>query len=153
MPAGPTVTNRSCLIALEAIGRLDLLEGLYGIIVVPTAVVNECGGIPLPPWIQVMPVQNSALVQALRMQLGAGESEAIALAVENGAERLILNDKKARRVAKQFALPLSGTLAVVLYATEQGVIPAVRPVFDDLIATGFRISDALLKVALHAAGE
>jgi predicted nucleic acid-binding protein len=100
-----------------------------------------------------MPVQNSALVQALRMQLGAGESEAIALAVENGAERLILNDKKARRVAKQFALPLSGTLAVVLYATEQGVIPAVRPVFDDLIATGFRISDALLKVALHAAGE
>jgi predicted nucleic acid-binding protein len=138
---------------LEAIGRLDLLERLYGIIVVPTAVANECGSALFPAWIQVMPVQNSALVQALRLQLGAGESEAIALAVENGAERLILDDKKARRIAQQFALPLSGTLAVVLSAKEQGIIPAVQPVFDDLLASGFRVSDALLKVALRMAGE
>jgi predicted nucleic acid-binding protein len=78
MPAGPTITNSSCLIALEAVSRLDLLEQLYGTVVVPAAVANECGFAHLPKWVQVKTVQNSTLVQALRSQLGAGESEAIA---------------------------------------------------------------------------
>jgi uncharacterized protein len=153
MPAAQTVTNSSCLIALEAIGRLDLLVQLYSGISVPPAVAGEWGADPFPSWIQTKTVQNSSLVQALRSQLGAGESEAIALAIELAAERLILDDKKARKVAQQFNLPLSGTLAVVLYAKERGLLPAVRPVFDDLRAAGFRVSDALLKVALKIAGE
>jgi len=32
-----TTVNSSCLIALELVGRLDLLRGLYGTVVVPRA--------------------------------------------------------------------------------------------------------------------
>jgi predicted nucleic acid-binding protein len=153
MPAGPTVTNTSCLIALERIGRLHLLEQLYGPLVVPVAVAREWGVSPLLPWIQAQAVQNVSLVQALCNQLGPGESEAIALALELSAVQVILDEKKARQMAQQFGLPVSGTLALVLHAKERGLIPTVRTVLDDLLATGFRISDALFQETLRQAGE
>jgi predicted nucleic acid-binding protein len=112
MPESPTVSNSSCLIALDAAGSLAILERLYNTIAVPDAVVQECGG-ALPPWVQVHSVQNQALAQSLRLNLGAGEAEATALSVERLAARLILDDKKARRVARQLNLPVTGTLAVL----------------------------------------
>ena len=88
-----TVCNSSCLIVLDAIGRLDLLQQLLGTITIPAAVVVEFGS-PLPGWISVEPVRNSATVKSLELQLGPGESEAIALAGELSADRIILDDKK-----------------------------------------------------------
>jgi predicted nucleic acid-binding protein len=52
MPDPVTVSNSSCLIALELIGRLDLLRELYGAVVVPSAVALECGS-SLPRWFHV----------------------------------------------------------------------------------------------------
>ena len=78
MPNGPTITNSSCLIGLHAAGYLDVLQQLYATIVVPHAVAQEFG-LALPSWIHSHSVQNQALVQSLRLQLGAGEAEAIAL--------------------------------------------------------------------------
>jgi len=79
---------------LEAVGQLDLLQQLYSTIDVPEAVAQECGS-SLPAWCQVRPVTNQSLVQTLKLDLGAGEAEAIALSVECSASRLILDDKKA----------------------------------------------------------
>lgn len=152
MPDPVTVSNSSCLIALELIGRLDLLRGLYGMVVVPTAVAYECGS-RLPQWFQVQTVQNQGMVRSLRLELGSGESEAIVLAGEVAASRLILDDKKARRIAQQLGLPITGTLAVLLRAKEQGLLASVRDVLDDLAAARFRISDALIEETLRRAGE
>ncbi|MGZ3414718.1 MAG: DUF3368 domain-containing protein, partial [Isosphaeraceae bacterium] len=99
----------------------------------------ESGG-ALPAWVQVRSVQNQALAQSLRLNLGAGEAEATALSVERLAARLILDDKKARRVARQLDLPVTGTLAVLLNAKERGIIPKVRDTLDVLISANFRIS-------------
>lgn len=152
MPDGPTVSNSSCLIALEAAGYLDILEPLYGTIDVPVAVAAECGS-ALPGWVHVHPVQNQTLVQSLKLDLGAGEAEAIALAMERAAERLILDDKKARRIARQLNLPVTGTLAVLLRAKEQGVVGSVREVLDALMAAYFRVSASLVSEVLRRAGE
>ncbi len=152
MPDPVTVSNSSCPIGLELIGRLDLLRGLYGTVVVPTAVADECGS-RLPPWFQVETVQNQGMVRSLRLELGSGESEAIVLAAEVGASRLILDDKKARRIARQLGLPITGTLAVLLRAKQQGLLSGVREVLDDLAKAGFRISDALIRDTLRRAGE
>jgi uncharacterized protein len=152
MPDGPTVSNSSCLIALEAAGALGILEQLYMTITVPDAVSQECGG-ALPAWVRVHSVQNQRLAQALRLGLGAGEAEAIALSIECSAARLILDDKKARRAARQLNLPVVGTLGILLRARERGIISGVRDVVDALIAADFRVSDELVQEVLRRAGE
>jgi predicted nucleic acid-binding protein len=152
MPEGVTVANSSCLIALGAAGHLDLLQQLYGAVTVPNAVAQECGA-QLPPWISVQPVQNQTVVRSLRIELGAGESEAIALCSELSAARLILDDKKARRIARQMQVPVTGTLAVLLRAKERGLIPNVKDIIDSLLAVHFRISNALILDTLMRAGE
>jgi predicted nucleic acid-binding protein len=151
-PSNPTVSNTSCLIALEGIGRLHLLEQLYQQLVIPGAVAREWG-IAIPSWMTIQPVQNQPLIHALHLQVGLGEAEAIALALETAATRLILDDLRARRVAASFSIPVTGTVGVVLRAKQQGLVPLVRPVFDDLQAAGFWISGALLQQALQLAGE
>jgi predicted nucleic acid-binding protein len=152
MPDPITVSNSSCLIGLEMAGRLDLLQRLYGTVVVPKAVAEECGN-RLPPWFQVQMVQNQGMVRSLRLELGSGESEAMVLAGEAGASRLILDDKKARRMARQLGLPITGTLAVLLRAKQQGLLSSVRELLDDLAKARFRISDALVQETLRRAGE
>ncbi len=151
-PNGPTVSNTSGLIALEAIGRLDLLERLYQKLLIPPAVESEWGT-PCPSWMIVSPIRNQTLVQALRLQLGAGESEAIALSTDCGAARLILDDQRARRIAAQLQVPITGTLDIVIHAKQRGFLSLVRPVFDDLRASGFWLSDALMQHSLQLAGE
>ena len=84
-------------------------------------------------------MQNQALARSLRLDLGAGESEAIALSVEWSAARVILDDKKARRVAHRLNLPVTGTLAVLLTAKERGIIPKVRDTVDVLFAANFHV--------------
>ena len=152
MPESLTVSNSSCLIALDAAGSLGILERLYCTISVPDAVAQECGG-TLPSWVQVHFVQNQALARSLRLNLGAGEAEAIALSIERSAARLILDDKKARRIARQLNLPVTGTLAVLLSAKERGIIRKVRETLDVLRDANFRISDALVEEVLRRAGE
>jgi predicted nucleic acid-binding protein len=65
MPDSVTVSNSSCLIGLELVGRLDLLRGLCGTVLVPRAVSSECGS-RLPEWFQVQAVQNHGMVRSLR---------------------------------------------------------------------------------------
>ncbi len=152
MPNGPTISNSSCLIALDAVGQIEILRLLYTTITVPDAVARECGS-AMPSWANVQSVQDQALVQSLNVNLGAGESEAIALAIECSAANLILDDNKARRVAGHLQLPVTGTLAILLRAKAGGHIATVRDVLDALRGAGFFASDALLQQILTAAGE
>ena len=152
MPEGPTIADTSCLIGLEAIGRLELLKQLYGNVMIPTAVAVEWKPHP-PGWISIETVRNRSLVRLLGNRLGAGEAETIALAVERGARRIILDDKQARRIAQQYELPLTGTVGVILRAKERGLLSAVKPILGELRQNGFSISDGLLTEALRLAGE
>ena len=147
-----TVCNSSCLIVLDAIDRLELLQQLLGTITVPAAVVAEFGG-PLPGWFIVEPVRNPATVKSLQLQLGPGESEAIALAGELSATRVILDDKKARRIARQLNLPVTGTVALMIQAKQRGLIDNLSDVLDQLTAVGFFLSNSLAAAALRQVGE
>ena len=147
-----TVCNSSCLIVLNAIGRIDLLQQLLGAITIPPAVVVEYGS-PLPGWITVESVRNPATVKSLELQLGPGESEAITLAGELSADRVILDDKKARRIARQLNLPVTGTVALMIQAKQRGLIESLSNVLDELTAGGFFLSDSLAAAALRQVGE
>ncbi|MBC7821159.1 MAG: DUF3368 domain-containing protein [Planctomycetaceae bacterium] len=152
MPDPVTVSNSSALIALESIGRLDLLRQLYGTVTIPPAVARECG-LTLPTWFSVQTVQNQGMAQSLSVNLGPGESEAIALASEQSVARVILDDKKARRTARQLGLPVTGLLAVLLQAKQQGVVSSIREVIAELTVVQFYISESLVEETLRRAGE
>ena len=145
------VTNSACLIGLERIGRLDLLPQVYPTLLAPTAVQTEVG--INPSWLQIQTVTNSALVTTLRTQIGAGESEAIALALELNQLPVLLDDKKARRIAQQLGLTVIGTVGTLLRAKQQGAIAEIEPILTALEQANFRIARPLRQRALQLAGE
>lgn len=158
------VSDTSAITNLAAVGHLNLLQQLYGNIIIPQAVYNEMAGLgyTVPgtievqtlAWIQIRQVINRTLVTELQTELDEGESEAIALAIELIADRLLIDDYAGRIAASRFGLNLTGILGVLLVAKRRELIPNVKSVMDDLIAqAGFRISSKLYADVLQAAGE
>lgn len=149
--SGGVVADSTCLIVLDRIRRLDILRAVYPDVCVPSAVQQEVGG--LPDWLTVIPVRDLSLVSALETQLDRGESEAIALSMELGAMSVILDEKKARRIASQMGLHVVGTLAVLLRARRNGIIAEVKPLLNEMDQAGFHMTSNLYKEALRLAGE
>lgn len=152
MPDAFIIANSSCLIALEGIGQLELLQKIYGEILIPEAVRTEFRS-NLPGWIRIGQMQDSRLVRALLLDLGPGEAEVIVLGLEQAPCTLILDDKKARRFAGELGLTFTGTVGILLKAKQQGYLPSVRPVLEALEQKNFRVSPALKARALQLAGE
>lgn len=158
------VSNTSPITNLAAVGQLDLLQQLYTSIIIPQAVYDEMAGLDYTvpgtiqvqtlSWIQTQQVVDRTLVTELQTELDEGESEAIALAVELIADRLLIDDYAGRIVASRLGLNITGLLGVLLVAKRRGLILSVKPVIDDLIAqAGFRISQKLYANVLQSAGE
>ncbi len=145
------VTNSTCLIGLERIGRLEILPQVFSSIFIPLAVQQEVG--INADWPIVQSVANLALIAALKTQLDPGEAEAITLAIELGDVFLIIDERNARRIAQQMGLKVIGTLGMLLRAKEKGVISEVKPVIMSLESVNFRIAPALIQKALILAGE
>ena len=75
------IADASCLILLEKIGALPLLQKLFGRVLITETVADEFG-IPLPQWISTRQPQNARQLQLLELSLDPGEASAIALALE-----------------------------------------------------------------------
>ncbi len=146
----PVVVDTSSLIALEKIGRLDLLPVLFEPVRAPPAVAREYGS--LPPRVVITMLDAPAVADALGISLGRGEAEAIALAAEHGC-RVILDDHQARATADRMGVSKIGTVGVLIRAKRAGLISEVRPLLDALDHAGFRLDAALKQRALALAGE
>lgn len=146
----PAVVDSTCLIGLERIGRLDILSALLDPVLAPPAVVLEFGS--QPAWLTLECPESAGTVAALKLAVDAGEAEAIALAYELSC-RVILDDRKARRVALQLGIPVTGTVGLLLRAKHAGSLPALLPLLDALDANQFHVSRALRAEALRLAGE
>ncbi|RKT45249.1 DUF3368 domain-containing protein [Thiocapsa rosea] len=126
-----TICNTSPLIALDNIGLLGLLEGVYGRVLVAEEVRNEFGS-GLPGWIDVVPVQNRNLIRALQLSIDLGESATLALAMERQDARVILDDLKGRKAAQRLGVSFTGLLGVAIKGKQMGVIESVDNVMTRL---------------------
>lgn len=144
------VLDSTCLIGLENIGRLDIVEQLLQPAYAPPAVEQEFGA--KPPWLQIVVPANKALVTSLQMMVDAGEAEAITLALEMDV-RIILDDRKAREVAMRLGIQVTGTLGLLLKAKEAGIISQIKPILTDLESNHFHIAPRLMLEALRLARE
>ena len=159
--AGLVVVDASGVIALHAIGRLELLARVYADIVVPAAVWGDVGGLATPPApaavalasLSGVRIQTPTRLPPVPASLDPGEREAIALALETRATHVLLDERAGRRAASALRVPVAGTLALLLRAKQIGALPAVAPEIARLRATGFHLSDELVRRVLAAAGE
>jgi predicted nucleic acid-binding protein len=78
-----------------------------------------------------------------------GEASTITLAVETPEALTILDDKKARRVAKNLGLRLTGTLGVIAKAYKTGFINDIAGIIADLRQSNFRIPHDFERIILN----
>ena len=159
------VTNSTPLIELSKIKQLDLLQEVYGAILIPEEVYIEvvidgtgkpgAAEVEAAQWIHCQSVTDKDQVGILQSQhsLHLGECATIILAQEINAEQIILDDNAARREAIARGLPVIGTVGVLLVAKTQHIIPVVKPILDNLRDQGTRISQVLYHQILARAGE
>lgn len=157
------VSDTSPIRALAQVGLMHALETLYGEVLVPPAVARELGVTVLGvatvdlasiPYLRIQTPTATEVVRLLAMRLGQGESEAIALALEMHAQRVIMDDGAGRVEAARRGLVPVGVLGVLLESKSRGIIPALGPVLARLeVEIQFRISDRVRLEILRTAGE
>ena len=157
------VINTSPLLALAACGQRELLRMLHARVVVPQAVNTELerGPAPAKPlaleaerpdWLEIA-VLASAPSPLLTAYLDAGEAAVIALAVEQGIRRVVIDERRARMVARTMGLEVVGSIGVLLRAKREGFLAEIKPSLEAMQAQGIRLSERLLEFALQEAGE
>ncbi|MGD9720906.1 MAG: hypothetical protein AB7O59_23430 [Pirellulales bacterium] len=153
------LSDTSPLNYLILIGHADILGALFGRLIVPAAVCAELQHPRSPAmvrnWIAQAPswllVQTPVKLLA-GLSLGRGETELISLAVELGADLLLIDDRLGRRAAKQHGLMVAGTISVLDAAAERNLIN-LGSAFAQLRNTNFHVSDSILARALLADSE
>jgi predicted nucleic acid-binding protein len=154
------VADSSALVALAAGDALSFLPVLFQEVRVPPAVFFECVvsgkaeaeklGIYLRS--QVAEVDLHRFVIAVA-GLGKGELEAMALYKQLQADLLLVDDHRARKVARLNGIAVVGSLGILLRAKEAGLLPELKPLVRAIQAAGIHYSDELVGEALRLAGE
>lgn len=145
------VTNTSPLILLAKINRLELLLELFDEVLIPLSVQMEINAKPGRISEAVETLIRSAAFQAraatrqvvasLPADLGAGERETIALAIESGADLAVIDDREGRRIARRQGLKVTGTIGVLVQAKEHGLIVSLRRELDRLVEAGMWLDE------------
>ncbi|HSG41082.1 MAG TPA: DUF3368 domain-containing protein [Thermoanaerobaculia bacterium] len=154
------VADTSALVALAACDALSLLDHLFHGVRVPPAVFRECT-VPGKPEAErlelylcdkVSEVEIEAFIIAVA-GLGQGELEAMALYKRIQANRLLVDDYRARKVARLNGIEVVGSLGVLLRAKETGLVTEIRPLVAAIQAAGVHYGEQLVDDALGLAGE
>jgi predicted nucleic acid-binding protein len=157
------VADSSPLIALAKIEQIDLLPRLLGPILIPEAVYNEIvvlgAGMPgssqiaRADWIEVRSVSDPFQVELLQDDLDIGEAEAIVLAQEVQARRLLIDEMRARAAAELLGIPHTGTIGLLLLAKRAGYLDQIAPFLQQLRRHNFYLSSTLYQAILTQAHE
>lgn len=114
---------------------------MLGTILVPEAVREEVGA--MPAGAAVVSPAADGVVRVLSLQLDSGEAAAVAVAVERQAG-LIVDERRARRIAARMGVPVVGTIGVLLLAWKQGRVGDPVWMATDIRERGLYLSDELI---------
>jgi predicted nucleic acid-binding protein len=158
------VSDTTPLIGLASIGRLEILQELFGEVYIPQAVYDETvthgraegnakQDVDNAAWIHIMQVQDRLAVNILLDEMDLGEVETIVLAGEMEANWVLMDEKKGRRKLSQLNIPKIGTIGVLLKAKQIGLISNLKHEIEGLQKMGFAISQMAVDEVLKMAGE
>jgi len=147
------------LIALARIEALDIVGRLPFEFVCPQEVRDEIdrgseAGHPRiePAWLGVASLRERPSPMALSA-LDLGEAAVIQLALEQGIERVCIDEWKGRRAALAAGLHVTGVLGLLGRAKMLGLLPALRPLVKQAVERGIRYHPKLVRQVLTAVGE
>lgn len=149
------VSNSSPLIFLSAIGMLDSLAD-FGDISIPKAVYEEVtrnnlkgsNEVKHADWIKVVELKDYESV-TFSSVLDAGEAEAIALAIKQNVDLILLDDLAGRRAATAYGIEVMGTLGLLKVMYRRGDIENMKDVLGELQKQGFWMSTDLYNKMLE----
>lgn len=136
------IADTSCLISLSNAGMLQILEQLFLEVYITSDIQREFGQ-PLPNWVKLKNPEKSNQLSSLYTQLDPGEASAIALALQNEDSIIIIDELKGRNIALKLGIKTTGTIGILISASEKGILEKLMETIDTLIANGFRISKKL----------
>lgn len=120
------VADTSPLLHLARIGRLELIRDVVGRVVAPqtvwselsaTSEIQEAVSHASSTWIDVRP--DPVMID---LGLDPGETAAILLAEQLGADALLIDERRGRAVATARGLSVIGTVGIVAGARRRGYI-------------------------------
>lgn len=166
------VSNASPLIFAAKISFLDHIQNLYGKVIIPQSVFDETveKGIEKKApnavliqkavaegWIVITPLNQKAKgeleVLVAIPDISQGEAEAIALARQEKADWLIIDERAGTITAKTWGVKTIGLLGVVIEAMRRGLInfDDLKSYYDKLSRTEFRLRYRDYKRAIELA--
>lgn len=159
------VADAGPLIGLARAGLLELLPKLYSVVEVPPTVVEELRLLEDRPgsralrearaagWLTRVALEHPQQARKLEQVVDSGEAEAILLAEERRSRFLLLDERRARLLARSRGVAVVGTGGVLVAAKERGLLPNVGVAMDRLTSAGYRLSPGLRTEILRLAAE
>jgi uncharacterized protein len=154
------VADTSALIALATCQSLDLLEQLFHRVVVPETVYIEATQTdkpqaqPLKAYlhdkIQKVDLKNFVFLDGFA---DAGETEAMILYKQLQADKLLIDDRRGRNIAKLNHISTIGSLGILLAAKQKGIIAEISPLLKRLQNSEIYFSEQLFNTVLELADE
>ena len=157
------VSDTSCIGYLLQINCLNLLQIIYGEIIIPESVNTEILNLEIKghnlsefnsaTWIKIYQVKDISNVQQYQSILDKGELQAISLAIDLSADLLIIDEKLGRIVATSMGFDITGMVGILITAKNKNLIPSVKDALDKVILLGCRIGNKLYNIALKSCNE
>lgn len=160
---GRVVSDTGPIIALAMIDRLKILRSIFEEILVPEEVHSEIleggkSGMGIRTYQEASWIQrrsSSSPVDALlRSALGEGEAAVIRQSRQMEAEYVLIDERKARKIARGvYGLNVTGSAGILVEAKDRGLVENVGEELERMKDRGYWIHDSIVSAAVKAAGE
>ena len=153
------IADSGPIFSLAVINKLEILNVLFESIKIPFAVWEEITLHKTTDNYQRIQsffqdkIQKIEGFNELTFLMDYGESESVVLYKELQADFLLIDDKKARKIAENLGVNCIGTIGLLSVAKEKNIISELRPFFEIFIENKRFYSITLLNTILEKHNE
>jgi len=159
MKNGLVIVDSGPIFSLAVINQLEVLNFIFDSIIIPFAVWEEITRNKTTEHYKIIysffkeKTKQIAGFNELSFLMDYGESESVILYNELRADFLLIDDKKARKIAENLGIKCIGTIGLLSVAKEKKIISELRPLFKAFLQNKRYYSIKLLNIILENHNE